>query len=271
MAILLVGAAWTVYAQGFTARFPSKALEVASVLGTQQEIQPMRTGSCFITTEYHFERYDYGTCLREDKGKKNYLLLGDSHSAMLWPALATELQNSNIMQASTAACEPSLAPSGTDDCKKMMAYIFQQYLPAHPIQGVFLVGRWEQKNLHSLTELISWAKQHQVPVIVFGPVPEYDAPLPRLLAYSIAWNKPNLPSQHLVAGSKFLDAEMKQIATTTWHVPYISLYNEICGAHSCLEYADPAGKLPMMWDDNHLSAPGASFVVRRLIDKGELD
>jgi peptidoglycan/LPS O-acetylase OafA/YrhL len=271
MVLLLGGAAWTVIAQGFSGRFPAKALQVASALDTGQEIRPMRTESCFITTEYHFERYDFNTCLREDKEKRNYLLLGDSHSAMLWPALATELKHSNVMLASTAACEPSLAPSGSDDCKKMMTYIFQQYLPAHPIQGVFLAGRWEQKNLDSLTKLISWAKQHQVPVIVFGPVPEYDAPLPRLLAYSIAWNKPSLPSQHLLSDPKLMDAEMQQIAATTWHVPYVSLYNEICGAQSCLEYADPARKLPMMWDDNHLSAPGASFVVRRLVDKGELD
>ena len=231
----------------------------------------MRVGTCFITTENHFESYEYGACLHEDKEKKNYLLLGDSHSAMLSSALAAELKDSNVMQASTADCAPSLAPSGSDDCKKMMTYIFQHYLPTHPVQGVFLVGRWEQKNLDSLTKVISWAKQHRVAVTVFGPVPEYDAPLPRLLAYSIAWSKPSLPSQHLVAGPKLLDAEMEQINATTWHVPFISLYSEICKADICLEYADSARKLPLMGDDNHLSAPGASLVVRRLVDKGELN
>jgi peptidoglycan/LPS O-acetylase OafA/YrhL len=271
MLVLLGVAGGTILAQGFTWRFPNKALQVASALDSQSGPQYMRVGTCFITTEYHIESYDYGTCLREDKEKKNYLLLGDSHSAMLWSALDTELKHSNVMQASTADCEPSLAPSGSIDCKKMMAYIFQQYLPTHTIQAVFLVGRWDQKSLGSLGELISWTKQHQVHVIVFGPVPEYDAPLPRLLAYSIAWNKPALPSQHLVIGQKLLDAEMQQIATTTWHVPYISLYNEICSPKACLEYADPAHKLPMMGDDNHLSVPGASFVVQRLIDKAELN
>jgi len=271
MLVLLGVAAGTVLAQGFTWRFPNKALEVASALDSQSGTQYMRVGSCFITTEYHFENYDYRTCLREDKEKRNYLLLGDSHSAMLWSALHTELKHSNVMQASTADCEPSLVPSGSVDCKKMMAYIFQQYLPTHTIQAVFLVGRWDQKSLGSLGQLISWAKQHQVHVIVFGPVPEYDAPLPRLLAYSIAWNKPALPSQHLVIGQRLLDAEMQQIATTTWHVPYISLYNEICSAKACLEYADPAHKLPLMGDDNHLSVPGAFLVVQRLIDKSELN
>jgi len=270
MIILLGCAAWTVLAQGFKGRFPDKALEIASALDVKDE-NSIRSGVCFITTEYHFENYNYDTCLHEDQNKKNYLLLGDSHSAMLWSALSSALQHSNVMQASTAACEPSLTPSGSNDCKKMMGYIFQQYLPTHPVQGVFIVGRWEQKDLDPLTGLVSWAKLHQVPVIVFGPVPEYDAPLPRLLAYSIAWTKPGLASQHLVASSKILDAEMQSMAASTWHVPYISLYREICGADGCVEYADSAHKIPMMGDTNHLSALGASLVVQRLVDKGEFN
>jgi peptidoglycan/LPS O-acetylase OafA/YrhL len=270
MAVFMGGAAWTVLAQGFPGRFPEKALQVASALDSQQESKSGRVGTCFITTEFHFDSYRQNTCLRQDSGKKNYLLLGDSHSDMLWAALNTGLKNANVMQASTAACVPSLAPSGSEDCKKMMAYIFRSYLPTHPVQGVFLAARWGQNNLGSLTELITWLNQHQVPVTVFGPVPEYDAPLPRLLADSIAWNKPALASQHLVQGQQMLDAEMQRMATTTWHVPYISLYDEICGTNGCLEYADSARKLPLMADDNHLSNPGAVSVVQRLVDQGKL-
>ena len=151
-----------------------------------------------------------------------------------------------------------------------MEYIFQEYLPTHPVQGMFVAGRWEEKNMEGLTELIAWADQHQVPVTVFGPVPEYDGPLPRLLAYSVAWNKPNLASEHLVASLGSLDAEMQGMAANTWHVRYISLYREICGAQSCAEYADAAHKVPLMGDTNHLTQSGASLVVQRLVAKGEL-
>jgi peptidoglycan/LPS O-acetylase OafA/YrhL len=271
MVVLLGGATWIVCAQGFTGRFPQKALQVAGALNAEQESQSMRTGTCFITTDYHFEKFDYRTCLQEDRDKKNYLLVGDSHSAMLWSALARQLRNSNVMQASSADCQPSLAPTGNLDCKRMMTYIFQDYLPSHPIDGLFLVGRWEPKNLGPLTRLISWAKLHELPVVIFGPVPEYDASLPRLLAYSIAWNKPSLVGEHLVVGPRLLDAQMQQLAATTWHVPYISLYDEICNAGRCLEYADSADKVPLMGDDNHLSTLGASFVVQRLVDKGKLN
>ena len=36
----------------------------------------MRTGTCFITTDFHFEKYNYDTCLREDSGKNNFFSLG---------------------------------------------------------------------------------------------------------------------------------------------------------------------------------------------------
>jgi peptidoglycan/LPS O-acetylase OafA/YrhL len=270
MLLLVSLSSLTVYAGGFRSRFPKDAVQVASSIDSKADFKSMRVGVCFITTDYHFENYDLNVCLRQDSGKKNYLLVGDSHSAMLWPALASSLEDTNVMQASTAACEPTFPATGSPDCQKMMNYIFKTYLPAHSIQGIFVIGRWEAKNLAPLTSLIDWAKQHNVPVTVFGPVPEYDGPLTRLLAYSIAWNRPALPSEHLVATPKSLDLEMQSLAKNKWHVPYISLYQEICSTDGCLEYADAAHKMPMMEDTNHLSALGASFVVRRLVDKGEL-
>jgi hypothetical protein len=152
----------------------------------------------------------------------------------------------------------------------MMTYMFQTYLPTHPGQKLFLVGRWSQRDLAELTATVTWAKQHNVPVTVFGPVPEYDGPLPRLLAYSIAWNKPNLANQHRVSSIAPLDAEMQALSQNVWHVPYISLYQQICDSDSCTEYADAAHKLPMMDDTNHLSQFGAYVVVRRLVAQGQL-
>jgi len=269
MFILIGFSSLTVFAKGFKGRFPADALEVASTHHDSEEI--VRTG-CFITSDYHFEKYNYNLCLhQDDSGKKNnYLLLGDSHSAMLWSALASALPNANVMQASTFDCAPLLQPKPHPDCKKMIAYIFQSYLPAHSIQGLFMVGRWSEKELPELTTTIAWAKQHNVPVTVFGPVPEYDGPLPRLLAYSIAWNKPNFASQHRLNNIGAIDAKMQNMAANVWHVRYISLYQEICGTDGCAEYADRAHKIPMMDDDNHLNQFGANLVVRRLVAEGKL-
>ena len=268
--ILVALSTWTIYAGGFKGRFPAKAVQVASILDSSGDNNYMRTGVCFITTEQNFKSYDSEKCLREDNGKPNYLLLGDSHSAMLWSALASSLKDANVMQASVAACEPSLHPSSGPNCRMMMDYIFHNYLESHRVQGMLIAGRWEDKDMGALSGVVSWAKEHGLPVTVFGPVPEYDAPLPRLLAYSIAWNEPKLPSQHLVAGSRSLDTEMQHMAADTWRVPYVSLYQAICGADGCVEYADPTREIPLMGDTDHLSRLGASLVVRELVEKGVL-
>ena len=133
-----------------------------------------------------------------------------------------------------------------------------------------MVSRWSEKDLPELTTTIGWAKQYNIPVTVFGLVPEYDAPLPRLLAYSIAWNKPGFARQHRVNRIGAIDAEMQSMAANVWHVRYISLYQEICGVDGCAEYADGEHKIPMMDDDNHLSQFGANLVVRRLVAEGKL-
>jgi hypothetical protein len=121
-----------------------------------------------------------------------------------------------------------------------------------------------------LTETVGWAQQHHIPVMVFGPVAEYDAPLPRLLAYSIAWNKPDLASRHRLALSPVMDLQMQNMAASTWHAPYISLYQAICGGASCIEFADAAHDVPLMRDADHLTEEGSMLVTQGLITRGEL-
>jgi peptidoglycan/LPS O-acetylase OafA/YrhL len=271
MFIFMGASLWTMLAEGFKGRFPARAVQIVSFdAGKGNEDRSMRTGACFITTDYHFTDYNSDLCLSRDRRRENYLLVGDSHSAMLWAAISSSLPQANIMQASTNACAPLLRPSGDADCRKMMAYIFNDYLSTHEVQGLFLAARWLETDLGELTSTIAWLKKLQVPVTVFGPMPEYDSPLPRLLAYSVAWNEPGLPGRHRVASTKLLDMEMQYLADSTWHVPYISLYRAICGTDGCIEYADTAHRTPLMSDTNHLDRFGALFVVRRLVERGEL-
>ncbi|MFO1393252.1 MAG: acyltransferase family protein [Steroidobacteraceae bacterium] len=267
MLILIGFSSWSVIAKGFEGRFPPEALEVTAVHHDSEEIA--RTG-CFITSDFPFDKYDYDLCLRLDKSRNNYLLLGDSHSAMMWSALTRELPNANVMQASTFDCPPLLGSQSHPDCDRMMTYIFHSYLPSHRIQGLFLIARWKEMDLHELTRTINWAREHSIPVTVFGPVPEYDGPLPRLLAYSIAWNKPDFAKTHRVDTIAALDEKMQALARDVWQVRYVSLYKTICSRDDCVEYADARRTIPIMDDDNHLNEFGASFVLRRLLAEGTL-
>jgi hypothetical protein len=269
--VLLISLSGTVILSGgFPGRFSPHSVKIASFLRTHDEGSLGRVGGCFITEASRSAVLDNDRCLKLADGKRNYLLIGDSLAAALWSGLSSSLPDHQILLASVSNCKPFVRGAGSPDCRKEMDYIFQTYLPTHRVDGLLLEARWKPQDMAGLTETIGWATQHQVAVVVFGPVAEYDAPLPRLLAYSIAWNRPDMASRHRVASRAPLDAQMQGMAATTWHVPYISLYQAICHDGSCVEYADAAHEVPLMNDEDHLNQFGSALVVRRLIDRGEL-
>jgi peptidoglycan/LPS O-acetylase OafA/YrhL len=273
MFIFVTFSSLTMIAGGFQGRFPARAVEIASYPYGDENRQTMRVGSCFITSSEGFDNYDYSMCLRREAGKNTYLLLGDSHSAALWHGLASSLPGTNIMQASASGCAPVVDTSHSfrpPDCRRMMDYIFNVYLPAHPVQGLLLAARWQSDDIGRVAETIEWARQHQMPVILFGPVPEYDMPLPLLLAYSIAWKKPDLVSQHRIGERQSLDAQLQKLAASTWQVRYISLYDAICQDRDCKVYSDAEQKIPLMFDNSHLSSAGSLVIMHHLVNRGEM-
>jgi hypothetical protein len=271
MLIFISYSTFVVLSSGLPSRFSPLAVQLASHVETGNEDKLNRVGTCFLTLEQPFSDYKQDVCLHRDEGKKSYLLLGDSHSAVLWRPLSTLLPDVNIMQASCGGFRPFVHIKADRQCTEMFDYIFQSYLPAHPVQELLLEGEWRPGDVGALAETLDWARQHQVPVILLGPVPEYDAPLPRLLAYSVTWKKPDLASQHLLPNIAALDAQLQNLAATTWHVHYISLYQAICNREGCTEYADKARTVPLMVDSHHLSSAGSSLIVRRLIAQGDLN
>jgi len=269
MAALIAYSATVISSHGFTGRFPAQSVRIASFLATHGG-NGGHLGDCFITDEDRSAVLDNDKCLQIVPGKNNYLMLGDSHAWALWMGLHHMLPEDNILLASVSNCRPLVHPGGTSDCIKEMNYIFGQYLPTHPIKELMLQARWKPGDLKDLGETIAWATQHGIPVIVFGPVAEYDAPLPRLLAYSISSNKPNLPREHLLVLPSQVDAEMQRLAATEWHVPYVSVYQATCGSGACTEYADQAHDVPLMNDSDHFNEPGSDLIAKRMTDRGEI-
>ena len=269
-AALLALAVIAVLSGGLPYRYPAKAVQVASYLGVKETPANTRMGSCFMTTSYTFANYDAHTCLQEVPSTTNDLLIGDSHSAVLWRALATTLPNTNIMEASASGCKPFVDLNGSTTCAQLMRYIYDNYLPGHHIDSLLVVGRWEEKDIPEIGRMVAWSKERGIPIVLFGPVQEYDAPLPRLLAYSIATNVPQYPHQHRLAALSTLDQQLQSLADKVWHIRYISLIRTLCNAESCLEYADRGHTVPMMFDRDHLSYEGSVLVVRALVAKGQL-
>ena len=254
---------------GMPSRFPADAVRVASYLD-YNTTDELRIGSCFITPKYQFTDFQPATCLREDDTKKNYLLLGDSHAAHLWYGLSSTLSGVNVMQASASSCRPTLEQPkvSAESCRELMNYVFTNYLASHHVDVLLLSCRWAKEDVPRLTQTLAWLKQRDIQVIVFGPIVQYDSPLPRLLATSIKNTEPGMAYQHRVAESGELDREMLKLAATDWKVRYISLVNTMCNSASCVEYA-PDG-VPMQYDSGHLTRDGSVLVAQRLRASGEM-
>jgi hypothetical protein len=99
---------------------------------------------------------------------------------------------------------------------------------------------------------------------------EYDSPLPKLLAYSIAFNDSNLPSRHMIKGFLTLDQTMKRATASRWNAHYASIIDVECHNSQCILFADSANAVPLMEDDNHLTNAGSLLVIHRLLVAGEL-
>jgi peptidoglycan/LPS O-acetylase OafA/YrhL len=254
---------------GLPSRYPAEAVRVAAYLDNHSE-KAYRSGTCFISSSYTFANFDRTTCLHQDATKTNDLLIGDSHAAMLWYGLSSTFTSVNLMQATSSGCRPTLQPTRGDElrCRNLMDYVFQEYLPAHRVDTLFLAGRWTDKDMPRLTRTIAWAKERGIKVVVFGPIVQYDAALPRLLATSLKDNNPGLPNRHRVKYYERLDAKMDAFARNQWQVPYISFFKLLCTPNSCIEYA-PDG-VPLQADYDHLTQDGSLLMAQKLKESGGL-
>ena len=141
-------------------------------------------------------------------------------------------------------------------------------VPFAPAHAVLIEAHWEEGDLASIGETITWLKGHGIPAILFGPIVQYDSSLPRLLAMSINENDPLLPRRHLESFVKPLDLRMEALARDAWHVPYVSMRGIFCGDDSCTEYAAPG--VPLLLDYGHLTKAGSVLAARKVSDLGVL-
>jgi hypothetical protein len=198
--------------------------------------------------------------------KKNYLLVGDSHSAHLWYGLSFVFRANNFLQATVAGCLPTLDQHGDALCRSLLSYIFLDYLQHHKVDGLILAGAWRERELEALSRTLDWATARGIRVILIGPMVQYDDALPRLLAFSVQNHNPTHADYHR-KDLRNLDEEMRQIAESRG-IKYVSLYKALCDQESCEVFAAPG--VPLQFDYGHLTRDGSVLVAERLLKLGLL-
>ncbi len=254
---LIVLASAAILSNGWSARFDGKTNRLGTFLN-YDDSRYFRRGSCFLPSG-GFEAFDKKTCLAATSAaaRKNVLLLGDSHAAHLWYGLNRHAQ-ANIMQATISGCRPVYPDkSDTSACARMIGRIYNDVVATHAVDAVILAGRWQNDDMAGFEATLQWARQRHVPMVIVGPVPEYDQALPRLLAFAHDRKSPTLPQRHLIAARFKVDQKVEALARR-YDVSFVSLTRALCPTSIC---RTQIGDVPVQFDYGHLTFAGSAYVA----------
>jgi peptidoglycan/LPS O-acetylase OafA/YrhL len=251
--------------QGFPSRYSPQQLQIASYLNYHAHGMYRADQGCFI---YREGLDTWGPkCLRLDKAKPNYLLVGDSHTAELWWGLHTAYPKINFLEASAVSCFPVIdhAIGEASFCTRPMDELLHKFLTTHRVDMVVLSARWKKEYLPRIADTLEWFRTNNIPVTLIGPTVVYDSPLPRLLLTTHGIKDSDFLDEHWDHSLVTLDDELSSIAAAHG-AAYISLLRLLCSGYSCSN-TDAAG-LPLVFDEEHLTAEGSNLVAMKLRAQG---
>jgi peptidoglycan/LPS O-acetylase OafA/YrhL len=222
-------------------------------------IAQFQTGTCFRSEGDPF-RPDI--CYKLASDRPNFVVMGDSHAAQYWRALAERFPERNVIQASASGCRPLVRPEGAARCIEVMNYVYRRLLPTGRVSTLFLAGRWREDDLPGLVQTL-WVLKREYPAInlvLMGPVVEYDGEFPALLARATQSGNEAEIAHERTSGPLAMDAKVERIAKAAG-VPYVSAYGIICPGQ-CALHAPDGG--PMHFDYGHLTLSASRWVIGRV-------
>ena len=221
----------------------------------------MRAGTCFLPSKFDtFERYKGDVCLAVDPDKRNFLIVGDSHAAHLWLGLQTVFKDANFLQATASGCKPVLQATGAERCTRLMDFIFATFLPRTHLDGIILSAKWNSTDLDMLRATALGLRRYADRIYVFGPIEQYERPLPQILAQGVGREESELAAKYRLAWPSETD---RVIATGLAGDPvrYVSVYRTLCPSQ-CVLWAKKG--VPLQFDYGHLTAEGSIFLASQL-------
>lgn len=221
----------------------------------------MRTGTCFIDRKTEdIEAYKAAHCLDVQAGQPNYLVLGDSHAADRWYGLQQSYPNIHFLQATAPSCEPVLGKNG-GQCGALLHYIFEDFVPSHHLDGIILSANWLEHDFNNIVKTAQMLRKYTDRVIVLGPSPEYDQPLPLLLVRAMVKNNMDLVFNHILQDRKKRD-QMLAARLKGAGIEYVSVYNILCPGTVCLTTVN--NNVPVLFDADHFTAEGSVFLAKNM-------
>jgi peptidoglycan/LPS O-acetylase OafA/YrhL len=258
MAAALLAAALIIGLRGMPGRYTAEQQALAGYLDLDSE-QLYRRGTCFRT---HDDVTVTPSCLERRTDRPAILLLGDSHAAHLAPGLLARSAQVELLQANIVGCRPLADSRPGLNCRAFFNRMLTQWAPANRADAVLLAGNWRPHDLPQLERTLSDPRVRAVNPVLIGPIPQYTAPVPRLLIAAEYRGDPQLLERSHLDVAFAMDAALRKIAARN-AVPYISLIDALCEGRRCRTRMAPG--IPMQFDYSHLTREGSVYVADTIL------
>lgn len=234
----------------------AKVANYASYDATPERRFQFRTGRCFLEGGGALAP----ECTARDPRRPNWALIGDSHGAMLWRALAERYPGVNLLQLTAPGCRPLPDAPAKLACAGARAAAWADVAGDSRVGTVILAGRWQESDLERLSRAIVRLRAAGKRVVVIGPVVEYDGGMPGLLARAMLAGETDRFDRFRLADRAALDQRIERVVLTAG-AEYRSLQRAECPRRCALITPDGT---PVHSDYGHLTLAGAQLVVARL-------
>ena len=267
-ALLLAGSIGGIVASGAPSDADRVALQLESYNNYNQR-SLYRDGVCFFSDSGVFG----ADCLGLAPGKTNVMLWGDSLAAHYFYGLGkvTDPQAVNILQATQAACMPTLnaAAQGKVPCRDFAAQM-EAFFGDHKPDRVILSADWLEYArpprfdgmIADLKQTIAKLNAAGVAVDLLGPAVQFRARLPSMLMRAHLRNIDVRPDDFVLPDIFALDLKMQVALPVHDKFSYISVVDAVCPARECPLTID--GGIPLAWDHAHLTAEGSVYVMGKI-------
>lgn len=234
----------------------AKVAAYAGYDATPERRFQFRTGSCFLEGG----GAPAPECIALDPARPNWALIGDSHGAMLWRALAERYPNVNLLQFTAPGCRPLPDAPGKPACIRPRAAAYAAVAGDPRIERVILAGRWQASDVPRLAAAVAALRRTGRPVTVIGPVVEYDGAFPALLARAMLAGEAGRFDRFRLVARAALDAKIGAVARGAG-ADYRSLYRAECPDRCALATGEG---VPLHSDYGHLTLAGSRLVAGRM-------
>ena len=228
-----------------------------------------RSGSCFSAGNDAFDP----SCLALAPDKRNWLLWGDSFAAHYFPGLshAADLGAVNLLQATRAACMPSLDVSaqGNISCRDSATQM-EAFFRAHNVDRVILSADWLEYSRGSrfagmiadLKRTIAALNARGMAVTLLGPSVQFRARLPSMLMRAHLRGVEPRADDFVLPAIFAVDRRMKAALPSQENFTYLSIVDAVCEGRQCPITLGEG--VPLSFDHAHLTAEGSAYVAGKI-------